>query len=265
MKRQGFTLIELLVVIAIIALLIALLIAVLRRSKQQALAVACNSNVRQLTMGMFMYEGENGTFPFGFYNTFAEPPYGYFGSSTKDRMGWWWFHFMDGFYKKPNNKTSVISCPSRQISSLTLRYNILYGNYGVNRSICKSSADIGLNEEEFAGKPLGSRDIPHPAKSLLIVDSGYTMVGWWHVTDAPPVVLNMSNAEDSAYVPGLEINKDKDLRPGQKEDAIGGRHPNKTVNVGFVDGHSERKKAIDLFIEKKDDTYTNKSPLWVPK
>ena len=68
MKRQGFTLIELLVVIAIIALLIALLVAVLRRSKQQALAVACNSNVRQLTMGMFMYEGENGTFPFGFYN-----------------------------------------------------------------------------------------------------------------------------------------------------------------------------------------------------
>jgi prepilin-type N-terminal cleavage/methylation domain-containing protein/prepilin-type processing-associated H-X9-DG protein len=263
MKRQGFTLIELLVVIAIIALLIALLVVVLRRSKQQALAVACNSNVRQLTMGMFMYEGENGTFPFGFYNTFALPPYGYFGDSSNDRMGWWWFHFMDGFYKKPNSKSTVICCPSRHLNNP--KYNNLYGNYGVNRSICKSSDDFARNEGEFAGKPLGSRDIPHPAKSLLIVDSGYTMVGWWHVTDAPPVVLNMSNAEDSAYVPGLEINKDKDLRPGQKEDAIGGRHPNKTVNVGFVDGHSERKKAIDLFIEKKDDTYTNKSPLWVPK
>jgi prepilin-type N-terminal cleavage/methylation domain-containing protein/prepilin-type processing-associated H-X9-DG protein len=263
MKRPGFTLIELLVVVAIIALLIALLVPVLRYSKQQAMAVACNSNIRQLVTGMIMYENENRTFPYGFYNTFAPPPYGYFGSSKYDRMGWWWFHFMDGFYKKPNSKTTVIFCPSRHINNP--KYNFLYGNYGVNRSICKSSDDIERNEEEFAGKPLGSSNIPHPAQSLLIVDSGYSMVGWWHVTDVPPLVLDMNSAEDTAYVPGLEINKDKDLQPGQKEDAVGGRHPNKTVNVGFADGHSERKRAIDLFIEKKGDTYTNKSPLWVPK
>jgi prepilin-type N-terminal cleavage/methylation domain-containing protein/prepilin-type processing-associated H-X9-DG protein len=265
MKRPGFTLIELLVVVAIIALLIALLVPVLRYSKQQAMAVACNSNIRQLVTGMIIYENENQTLPYGFYNTFAPLPEGYPGGSTYDRMGWWWFHFMDGFFKKLNNKTSVICCPSRQLKSLTLRNNILYGNYGVNRSICKSSDDIERNEVEFTGKPLGSNDIPQPAQSLLIVDSGYSIVGWWHVTDVPPVALDMNNAEDTAYVPGLEINKYKDLRFGQKEDAVGGRHPNKTVNVGFADGHSDRKRAIDLFVDKTNDTYTNKSPLWVPK
>lgn len=265
MKRPCFTLIELLFVIAVIAILIAILIPVLRSSKQQTKAVLCNSNINQLAMGMFMYESENRTFPYGFYNTFTEPPFGYFGGSSYDRMGWWWFHFLDGFIKKPNNKKMLICCPSRHINNPTLRNNILWGNYGVNRSICQSSDDIEREIEGFSGRPLGSNDIPHPAQSLLVVDSGYSMVGWWHVTDVPPVVLGMNNPEDAAYVPGLEINKGKDLQPGQKEDAVYGRHLNKTVNVGFADGHSERRRAIDLFIEKTDDTYMNKSPLWVPK
>jgi len=50
-----------------------------------------------------------------------------------------------------------------------------------------------------------------------------------------------------------------------QQDAIYGRHPNKTVNVGFADGHVSRTKANDLFVEKTNDGYTNKSPLWVPK
>jgi prepilin-type processing-associated H-X9-DG protein len=66
-------------------------------------------------------------------------------------------------------------------------------------------------------------------------------------------------------VPGLKINKDKHLMPGQEQDAIDGRHPNKTVNVGFADGHVARKKADDLFVEKTADAYTNRSPLWIPE
>ena len=41
--------------------------------------------------------------------------------------------------------------------------------------------------------------------------------------------------------------------------------PNKTVNVGFADGHVTRKKADDLFVEKAADAYMNRSPLWLPK
>lgn len=212
-----------------------------------------------------MYETENETFPYGFYNTFTPPPGGYPGGSAYDRIGWWWFNFVEGFYKKhADGKKTMFCCPSKRLSNPRLKNNILSGNYGVNRSICKSSDDIQQHREEFVGKPLRSGDIPHPGQSLLIVDSGYSIISWWHVTDVPPVSLG-STIEDTAYVPGLVINKDKKLWPGQEQDAIDGRHPNKTVNAGFADGHACPTKANDLLVEKIDDTYKNKSPLWQPK
>jgi len=266
MKRPCFTLIELLVVIAMVALLAAILIPILQTSKLRARAVICNSNIKQLAFGMFTYESENRTFPYGFYNTFEDPPGGYLiGGLSYDRVGWWWFHFMEGFYETTNRRTKVVYCPSKKLNNPKLTNNILCGNYGVNRSICRSSDDIQRNREEFVGTPLSGSEIPHPAQTLLIVDSGYSIISWWHVTDTPPVALNMNNIEDTAYIPGLKINKDKDLWPGQKEDAVIGRHPNKTVNVGFADGHSDRIRSVDLFVEETNGTYINRSPLWTPK
>jgi prepilin-type processing-associated H-X9-DG protein len=107
-------------------------------------------------------------------------------------------------------------------------------------------------------------DVSSPSETLVIMDSGYSMISWWHVTDVPPVSLS-ATIEDAAYVPGLEMNKGKSLWPGQEWDAINGRHPNKTVNVGFTDGHTHRANAEDLFVEKLTGGYRNVSPLWKPK
>jgi prepilin-type processing-associated H-X9-DG protein len=263
MKRPCFTLVELLVVIAVIALLVALLIPVLESSKQRAKAVLCRSNINQLMVELLMYETDNQQFPYGFRSSYSPPPGGYPGNTAFDKFGWWWFNYISDFPAK-RSKRQVLWCPSRSIKDPKFDF-VLHGNYGVNRSICKSSDDVHPNGEEFVGRPLGSNDIAHPAQTLLILDSGYGIIGWWHVTNIPPAVFNISNIEDTAYVPGLEINKDKNLLPSQQEDAIAGRHPNKTINLGFVDGHSDRKKAIDSFVEKKEDTYTNRSPLWSPK
>ncbi len=59
MKTRAFTLIELLVVISIIAVLMAVLMPALRLARQQAGTSQCLSNVKNLSLGWYMYMSEN--------------------------------------------------------------------------------------------------------------------------------------------------------------------------------------------------------------
>jgi prepilin-type processing-associated H-X9-DG protein len=264
MRETSFTLIELLVVIATVALLMAILAPSLQNSRERAKAVLCSSNIKQLAFGLIMYETEHHAFPYALDTTpLVSPPGGYPGNHTYDRMGWWWFNYITDYSRKSLGRNSILWCPSRNITDLLLKTNALCSNYGVNLSICKKFYG-SKNEGEFEGTSLRSADISRPGETLLILDSGYSMINLWHATDTPLVPLGKSR-EDTAYVPGLWINKKRDLWPGQEEDAINGRHPNKTVNVGFVDGHVEKRKAESLSVEKIADEYKNKIPLWQPK
>jgi len=264
MRRIGLTLVELLVVIAVISFLTAILVSCLRSSREQAKTIRCGSNIKQLVLSLTAYETENETFPPGFDDSVIEPPPGgYAGHLQYDRAAWWWFNFTTDYSIKDTGRDSTIWCPSRQIDNIRLEANILCGNYGVNQSVCKRSGGK-TSHSEFAGRPLGSADISQPGETLLVVDSGYAIITWWHATDVPPEPLGKT-VEDAAYVPGLWINGQRYIRPGQEYDALNGRHPNKTVNVGFADGHAGRKKADDLFVEKTSNGYKNLRPLWLPK
>ena len=264
MKRPCFTLIELLVVIATIALLVAILVPALQSSRRRAKSVLCGSNIKQLFVGLMMYENENQTLPYGFHRADTPPPGGYPGNRKYDDPGWWWFNYIGDYLTKDSAKVSVLWCPSRQINNPELKDDILCGNYGVNQSICKKSRGR-RGREEFTGLPLRSGHISRAGETLLVVDSGYSTINWWHVTNILASTLRSSPIEDTAYLPGLEINKERALLPGQEQDAINGRHPNKTINIGFADGHISRTKADDLSVEKTDDGYKNRNPLWVPK
>jgi prepilin-type processing-associated H-X9-DG protein len=267
MRRFGLTLIELLVTIGILAVVIALLIPSLHRSRLQAKAAICTSNIRQLSFALFTYATDNGKFPYGFYYYpgMPSPEGGYAGYQHYDRRGWWWFNYLKGLYKKSMGRQTVLQCPSKNLQYPNLEDDILCGNYGVNLSICKMS--LGTSNEEFGGEPHASSEVTRPSQTLLLLDSGYAIISWWHAADEPPVILGNSVIEDTAYVPGLKINKDRLLWPGggQNYDALYGRHPSKTVNIGYLDGHVARVRADDLLVEKNSDGYKNLVPLWSPK
>ena len=184
-----------------------------------------------------------------------------------DKPGWWWFNYITDYSTKNKGKGTTLLCPSKHLTNPRLERNILCGNYGVNLSVCKSASGR-RSRAEFIGTPLRTTDIPHPDQTLLIVDSGYSIINWWHAADIAFGSLGNTRIEDTAYIPGLKINKERNLWPGQEQDAIYGRHTNKTVNVGFADGHVKCIKADDLLvekIEKTEDDYKNRSPLWRPK
>jgi len=262
--KKGFTLVELLTVLVITSTLMAISLSAFRAVRERAKSVRCRANIRQLGVAFASYGTDNGSFPCGFKDSIDPLPGGHVGDLAYDRQGWWWFNYLGSYYVKSAQGPTIVTCPAKRLDNFRLMGNILCGNYGVNQSICKSAFG-SPSRREFVGPPLKQHEIRHPGQTLLLLDAGYALVNWWHASDHPPQPLNPLFVEDTAYVPGLSINTTRELLSGQEGDAVSGRHPGRTVNMGFADGHVEVRKSETVQVEKAGDDFRNRKPLWLPR
>ncbi|MET0263475.1 MAG: type II secretion system protein [Rariglobus sp.] len=111
-SHSGFTLVELLTVIAIIAVLGSLIILGVGKARTSAHQSGCNSNLRQMGVGILLYAQDNaGRLPGPLRATFGPYP----KSSDREVLG----HFLSGYisgYEAPNStqlrRVDVFACPA---------------------------------------------------------------------------------------------------------------------------------------------------------
>jgi len=160
--EQAFTLIELLVVIAIIAILAAMLLPALASAKQRAWRIQCTSQMKQLSLGFFMFAADHedrlppAAFRTGDYLyqlSWDDYIHRYIGGTDSDNdllVG------ITGALTDPRFTPKILKCPADRIEisisyikdfAARRTYAMNYGgmlNYGVTQTLPSPTLGVGL-------------------------------------------------------------------------------------------------------------------------
>ncbi len=162
--RNAFTLIELLVVIAIIAILAAILFPVFARARENARRSSCQSNLKQIGLGMLQYSQD--------YDE-KYLPQRITGTATTN------LHF--GYLLQPYLKSKqIFLCPSAAGSEVALTT----ANYGGGNTDHVWTADATTPGGEFKGSyamnqafyllgPLSLAEVTKPSETGLFFDAAW--------------------------------------------------------------------------------------------
>src|SRR5688500_13688299 len=135
--RRGFTLIELLIVISIIALLAAILFPVFSRARESARRASCQSNLKQIGLGIMQYTQDfDEMMPRSCFSTASNQC----SETSIENVQWKW---MDAIYPYVKSE-QLFMCPSALRGSIhgftstkfSGRYRYAtgfnWGNYAIN-------------------------------------------------------------------------------------------------------------------------------------
>ena len=221
--QKGFTLIELLVVVSIVALLIALLLPALSQARAAAETAVCQSNLKQLHLGFIVYEQEYGTLIPG--STKISP-------SGPEPLGGWWITgqvlWQQNAAMLTGGDFEAMLCPNGVSDDLPF-----LGHYGAHYWLLEGSGTSGSGL-----RATKSHEVLKPSTTFLMGDAGS-----WALRQAE-AQLPYGNF---FYMPGSNATTGyMPLEPPYAADYLFGRHPDKTVNSCWVDGHVSSENAEEL-------------------
>ena len=212
-KRTGFTLIELLVVIAIIAILAAILFPVFARARENARRASCQSNLKQLGLGIMQYTQDYDEKMPRSANSYATAlPFPSDPAQSGATHLWW--HMIFPYVKS----TQVFICPSSPAT-----WN---GGYYPTSSL-GSYAGYGYNVNLASGLALAA--IPQVAITPMIGDTTY------YLMNADPKCTTGTALKNGGCT---------SFASGDNTDALDPRHL-ESFAIVFVDGHVKSQKIND--------------------
>lgn len=160
MKRQlsgvrGFTLIELLVVIAIIAILAAILFPVFARARENARRTSCQSNLKQLALGMEQYVQDfDEKYPPRYLN--PTPP-----ASPNNAQVYGWGVLVQPYLKS----TQIYQCPSEATLGNSDPVSSAYLDYSYNYNLGEQAGGVNVGGVSKAV-------LPFVTSTILNCDAG---------------------------------------------------------------------------------------------
>jgi prepilin-type N-terminal cleavage/methylation domain-containing protein/prepilin-type processing-associated H-X9-DG protein len=241
-RHNGFTLIELLVVIAIISLLAAILFPVFARARENGRRASCQSNLKQIGIGMLQYAQD--------YDETL--PAIYYAGGTANQKNW--YQVIQPYLKS----TQVLVCPSvkKDSTSDPLDGGVSYGlnvmAYGTETPARTSPCGLWLDTQSDPQFHYDVKlsQVTNAAETVWVADKGNlatttagngTFISNFHTTSLTFANSSVNNGARVAY----------------GEDAAGAfveRHLD-TCNILFCDGHVKALKFDNIFKRDATNTY----------
>ena len=239
----AFTLIELLVVIAIIAILAAVLFPVFARARENARRSSCQSNLKQIGLGVMQYTQDyDEMFPLAVTTQNAS-------STTNQRRGA--FDAMQPYLKS----TQIFQCPSDPVEGSSDPNSVNYTDYWYNATLSWNQQTTG----DLYNVSVSQAALKNSSLTVMVGDGtvdGATRRG---TSSARSLGCSLTGDTNDSN-PGYGVNNTPVTATGGCASGLGGggqRHL-EGINLAFADGH------VKWFKSAGDDTSSKIWPTRVP-